>query len=61
MFGHGVQNKVVWKLLLKNPYLNNMFWNMAGGDFKQETDAFNGNFVIKAKYITNFFDCARTH
>ena len=25
MFGHGVQNSVVWKLLLKNPCLNNMF------------------------------------
>ena len=35
MFGYGVQNKVVWKLLLKNPCLNNMFWSVAGGDFKQ--------------------------
>ena len=32
--GPSVQNAIVWKLLLKNQCLNNMFWNMAGGDFK---------------------------
>ena len=55
MFGHGVQNRIVWKLLLQNPCLNSIFWNVAGADFKQQTDVFDGTSVIKLNSLINFF------
>ena len=55
MFGLSVQNAVVWKLLLKNQCLNNMFWNVAGGDFKQWTHVFYGNYVINLNTFTQLF------
>ena len=55
VFGHGVQNRIVWKLLLQNPCLNSIFWNVAGVDFKQQTDVFDGTSVIKLNSLINFF------
>ena len=55
MFGQSVQNAVVWKLLLKNQCLNNMFWNVAGGDFKQWTHVSDGNYVINLNTFTQLF------
>ena len=55
VFGHGVQNRIVWKLLLQNPCLNSIFWNVAGADFKQQTDVFDGTSVIKLNSLINFF------
>ena len=55
MFGHGVQNRVVWKLLLQNPCLNSMFWNVAGADFKQQTDVSDGTSIIKLNSLISFF------
>ena len=55
MFGLSVQNTVVWKLLPKNQCLNNMFWNVAGGDFKQWTHVSDGNYVINLNTFTQLF------
>ena len=55
MFGLSVQNTVVWKLLPKNQCLNNMFWNVAGGDFKQWTHVSDGNYAINLNTFTQLF------
>ena len=47
VFGHHFQNRAVWKLLLQNPCLNNVFWNVLGADFKQQTGVSSGTSVIK--------------
>ena len=47
VFGHRFQNKVVWKLLLQNPCLNSVFWNVLGADFKQQIGVSSGTSVIK--------------
>ena len=55
MYGLSVQNSVVWNLLLKNQCLNNMFWNVAGGDFKQWTHVSDGNYVINLNTFNQLF------
>ena len=55
MFGLSVENAVVWKLLLKNQCLNNMFWNVARGDFKQWTHVSDGDYVINLNTFTQLF------
>ena len=47
VFGHRFQNRIVWKLLLQNPCLNSVFWNVLGADFKQQTGVSSGTSVIK--------------
>ena len=58
-FGQPTVFWVVWKWLLQKPYLNSVFWNQVGADFKTTKLFSSGTLVIKVRFerahLVSFF------
>ena len=58
-FGQPTVFWVVWKWLLQKPYLNSVFWNQLGADFKTTKLFSSGTLVIKVRFerahLVSFF------